>query len=106
MVRGTGHIAKKCSCKSKTRCPHGWTIRWHEGGTLRSKTFRDEVGPDGKVRYGSGKRLAEDFAIARLRDERAGERTFIDQAKGSALFTDYCAAWIERGRMPARRAAR
>jgi len=105
MIKGAGTIVKKCSCTAKTRCEHGWTLRFWDAGRQREKTFRDALGPDGKVRLGSGKKLAEDFAVKLAHDKRAGDRTYDDRARGDILFAEYAATWIAARRAPSTRSA-
>lgn len=103
-----GTVLKKCQCASKTRCPHGWTLRYWDPtastksgskGALRERTFRDTPG-----KPGSGKRLAEDFALKLAVGKREGDITFADKTKGAIKFTDYAGTWIEAHKNPGTRA--
>jgi integrase len=97
-INGSGTILKKCECGNKTRCAHGWTLRYWADGKQRERSFRDTIGADGKVKYGSGKKLAEDFQLKLAHDKRAGDVTFADTSKGEVMFLPYCLEWIEHSR--------
>ena len=79
MMRGSGSILKKCSCKNKNSCPHGWTLRWWDKGQ-HELTF-------------STKKLAMDKQADIWRSKRAGEETF--STGGKTPFTEYLTGWIE-----------
>ena len=91
--RGSGSIVKKCDCPSKTRCAHGWTLRYWLDSKQREKTFRDTPG-----KPGSGKKLAEDFALKLATGKREGDTTFADKSKSAVRFTDYAGQWIDAHR--------
>jgi integrase len=95
-INGQGTILKKCGCKNKARCEHGWTLRYWVDGKQREKTFRDTIGADNKVRYGSGKQLAQDFQAKLYAGKRAGDVSFADTKPGDVPFIKYCEAWIAR----------
>jgi hypothetical protein len=99
-----GTILKKCQCASKTRCPHGWTLRYWDPtastksgskGALRERTFRDAPG-----KPGSGKKLAEDFTLKLAVGKRECDITFADKSKGAVRFVDYAAEWIDSHKNP------
>ena len=103
-----GTILKKCQCASKTRCPHGWTLRYWDPsastksgskGALRERTFRDTPG-----KAGSGRKLAEDFALKLAVGKREGDVSFADRSKSAIRFTDYAGQWIDGHHNPATRA--
>jgi integrase len=95
-IQGSGTVTKKCDCPVKTKCAHGWTLRYWLDGKQREKTFRDQIDPaTGKVRPGSGKKLAEDFALKLATGKREGDTTFADKAKAAIPFAEYCLEWIE-----------
>jgi integrase len=84
-----GTVLKKCDCPSKSRCAHGWTLRYWADGRQRERTFRDTPG-----KLGSGKKLAEDFALKLAVGKREGDVTFADKSKGAVRFTEYAEQWI------------
>jgi integrase len=90
-IKGSGTVLKKCSCPSKTRCPHGWTLRYWADGKQRERTFSDTPG-----KPGSGKGLAEDFALKLSVGKREGDITFADKTKGAVPFIEYAGQWIDR----------
>jgi hypothetical protein len=94
--QGTGTIFKGCDCENKARRRHGWTLRYWADRKQTNRTFRDTIGPDNKVRYGSGKKLAEDFQVKLLHGKRAGDVSFADTKQGDVPFIEYCEAWIAR----------
>jgi integrase len=94
MASRQGTIVKKCKCANKTRCPHKWTLRYWADGRQRERSFADELDAGGRPRYGSGKRLAEDFRLKVAHDKRA--RIFVDPKLGSERFADACETWISR----------
>jgi len=102
-AHGAGKILKACKCANQARCRHGWTLRYWADGKQTNKTFRDTLGPDHKVRYGSGKALAEDFQAKLLAGKRAGDVSFTDTKSGDVPFLPYCEAWIARRQAPGTR---
>src|SRR5487761_106055 len=94
MRQRQGTILKKCQCASQDRCSHKWTLRYWADGRQREASFADELDSQGRPRYGSGKRLAQDAQLKIAHDKRA--RVFIDPKLGSARFRDECEKWISR----------
>lgn len=94
MPQRQGTVLKKCSCADQQRCSHKWTLRYWANGRQREISFADEVDGQGRVRYGSGKRLARDAQLKVAHDKRA--QVFIDPKLGSARFRDECEIWIRR----------
>lgn len=90
-IKGSGTVLKKCTCTTKKTCPHGWTLRYWADGKQREKTFRDTPG-----KPGSGKGLAQDFALKLSVGKREGDITFADKSKGVVAFVTYAGEWIER----------
>jgi integrase len=99
-AHGAGKVLKTCKCANQARCRHGWTLRYWADGHQTNKTFRDALGPDHKVQYGSGKTLAEDFQAKLLAAKRAGDVSFADTKGGDTPFVAYCEAWIARRTAP------
>lgn len=93
---GTGVVLKKCDCKVKRTCAHGWTLRYYIDGKQKEQTFKDTVDSSGHRQYGSGKQLAQDAAAAMYRGKRAGDETFADKKLGEIPFIEYCQEWINR----------
>lgn len=100
---GTGTVLKKCDCKVKRTCPHGWTLRYYLDGKQKEQTFRDTLDGSGKRVYGSGQQLAKDAAAAMFRAKRASDETFADKKLAEVPFLPYCEEWIGR-RSPSTRA--
>ena len=94
MSQRQGTILKKCKCANQDRCSHKWTLRYWADGRQREASFADELDGQGRPRYGSGKRLAQDAQLKIAHDKRA--RVFIDPKLGSARFRDECEKWITR----------
>jgi hypothetical protein len=94
MSQRQGTILKKCKCANPERCSHKWTLRYWADGRQREASFADELDGQGRPRYGSGKRLAQDAQLKIAHDKRA--RVFIDPKLGSAKFRDECEKWITR----------
>jgi hypothetical protein len=106
-VNRSGTISKKCGkvdhrpdsnqgCASSAcqhtygnpdRCPHAWTLRYWVNGKQVEKSFRDRKHPNtGRVDYGSGKKLAQDWQLQLAVDKRSGDITFADHGKtGTAI---------------------
>jgi integrase len=94
MSQRQGTILKKCKCANQDRCSHKWTLRYWADGRQREASFADKLDGQGRPRYGSGKRLAQDAQLKIAHDKRA--RVFIDPKLGSAKFRDECEKWITR----------
>jgi len=94
MVQRQGTILKKCQCARQETCGHKWTLRFWADGRQRELSFADELDGNGRPRYGSGRRLAQDAQLKIAHDKRA--RVFIDPKLGTARFGDECEKWISR----------
>jgi hypothetical protein len=101
-VNRTGVIFKKCDlsnhrpetvnqCSSGTcqhtcppgtieKCKHAWTLRYWVNGKQREKSFKDEI-RNGRVNYGSGRKLAQDFQLKLTVDKRSGDVTFAQHGR-------------------------
>src|ERR1700761_3665770 len=101
-VNRTGVIFKKCDlsnhrpetvnqCSSGTcqhtcppdtieKCKHAWTLRYWVNGKQREKSFKDEI-RNGRVNYGSGRKLAQDFQLELTVDKRSGDVTFAQHGR-------------------------
>lgn len=65
------------TCKPDTieKCKHAWTLRYWVNGRQAEKSFRDKI-RNGRVVYGSGRKLAQDFQLKLTVDKRSGDITF------------------------------
>ena len=117
-VSRTGTIFKKCdrsnhkpdsnkncaagacqhTCDKPDRCSHAWTLRYWVSGRQSEKSFKDTTHPStGRVNYGSGKKLAQDFQLKLTVDKRSGDVVFADHAKsGKRNFGEAVEAYISR----------
>lgn len=117
-VNRTGTIFKKCdtsnhkpnsnsrcasgtcqhTCPNVEKCPHAWTLRYSVNGKQVEKSFKDTRNPTtGRVNYGSGRKLAQDFQLKLTVDKRSGDVTFADHSRTSkANFGSLVEAFISR----------
>jgi integrase len=115
-VNRTGTVFKKCdrsnhkpetnkgcaagtcqhSCDKPDRCPHAWTLRYWVNSKQVEKSFKDSVNENtGRVNYGSGKKLAQDFQLKLTVGKRAGDVVFADHSKsGKQNFAEAVEALI------------
>jgi hypothetical protein len=117
-VNRTGVIFKKCdmsnhrpetvrlcaagtcqhTCEPDTieKCKHAWTLRYWVNGRQAEKSFRDEI-RNGRVVYGSGRKLAQDFQLKLTVDKRSGDITFADHGRsGKQSFGEAAGSFISR----------
>ena len=117
-VNRTGVIFKKCdtsnhrpetvrlcaagtcqhTCKSDTieKCKHAWTLRYWVNGRQAEKSFRDEI-RNGRVVYGSGRKLAQDSQLRLTVDKRSGDITFASHGRtGKQNFGEAAETFISR----------
>ena len=117
-VNRTGVILKKCdmsnhrpetvrlcaagtcqhTCKPDAieKCKHAWTLRYWVNGRQAEKSFRDEI-RNGRVVYGSGRKLAQDFQLKLTVDKRSGDITFADHGRsGKQSFAEAAESFISR----------
>ena len=117
-VSRTGTIFKKCdrsnhkpdsnkccaasicqhTCDDPERCAHAWTLRYWVNGKQVEKSFKDDEHPTtGRVNYGSGKKLAQDWQLKTTVDKRSGDITFADHGKsGKQNFGEAAESFISR----------
>jgi hypothetical protein len=83
-LKGTGTIFKKCdmsnhrpetvkrcasatcqhTCDNPEKCSHAWTVRYSANGRQGERSFKDKVNAStGRVDYGSGRKLIQDFQL-------------------------------------------
>jgi hypothetical protein len=81
--------------------PHAWTLRYWVNGKQVEKSFRDKKHPTtGRVDYGSGKQLAQDWQLKLTVDKRSGDITFAEHGKtGRQNFGEACEQFIARMRV-------
>ena len=115
-VNGSGTIFKKCdrsnhrpdsnkgcasstcqhTCDNPERCAHAWTLRYWVNGKQVEKSFKDEI-RNGRVSYGSGRKLAQDFQLKLTVDKRSGDITFASHGRtGRQNFAEAAEAFISR----------
>ena len=117
-VNRTGVIFKKCdlsnhkpdinkncaagtcqhTCDKPDRCAHAWTLRSWGNGAQREKSIKDTVNENtGRVNYGSGKKLAQDFQLKLTVGKRAGDVVFADHRRsGKQNLGEAVEAYISR----------
>lgn len=116
-VERAGVILKKCdrkNCRPQTNkacaagtcqhtcdkiktCPHAWTLRHWVNGKQREQSFKDRIGDNDRVVFGSGEKFAKDARLKLAYGKREQGRTFIDHSRaGRENFGDACSEWIER----------
>ena len=66
MAQLQGKILKKCGCADQERCGHKWTLRYWANDRQREGSFADVVDGTGRVRFGSGRKLAQDGNQSRV----------------------------------------
>ena len=76
-------VFKGCGCANRSRCRHGWRVRWREPG-----------GRAGRVRQAAfpTKRQADAFAHRIEADKNSG--TYIDPQRGRIPFNRYAEIWL------------
>ncbi len=91
-----GTCQHTCEPGAIERCPHAWTLRYWVNDRQVEKSFKDEV-RGGRVIYGSGKKLAQDFQLQTTVDKRAGDITFADHGRTAKQnFGEACEAYVSR----------
>jgi hypothetical protein len=95
---GCASSACQHTCDNPNRCAHAWTLRYWVNGKQVEKSFRDKKHPStGRVDYGSGKKLAQDWQLRLTVDKRSGDITFADHGKtGKQNFGEACEQFIAR----------
>ncbi len=94
MAQRQGKILKKCECANQERCSHKWTLRYWADGRQREVSFADALDGNGRVRYGSGRKLAQDAQLKIAHDKRA--QVFVDPKLGTGRFGAECERFIAR----------
>jgi hypothetical protein len=60
-----------CPLDTIEKCEHAWTLRYWVSGRQAEKSFRDSI-RNGRVVYGSGRKLAQDFQLRLTVEKRSG----------------------------------
>ena len=93
-------VAGTCqhTCDRPEKCPHAWTLRYTLNGKQLEKSFKDQVNEStGRVNYGSGRKLAQDWQVKTTIDKRSGDVVFADHGKaGKQSFGEAAEAYIAR----------
>lgn len=78
------------------KCKHAWTLRYRVNGKQLEKSFKDEI-RNGRVGYGSGRKLAQDFQLELTVDKRSGDITFAQHGRtGRQNFGEAAESFISR----------
>lgn len=92
----SGTCQHTCPSDSIEKCRHAWTLRYWVNGKQLEKSFMDEI-RSGRVRYGSGRKLAEDFQLKLIVDKRSGDITFARHGRaGKENFGEAAESFISR----------
>jgi integrase len=86
------------TCKPDTieKCKHAWTLRCWVNGKQLEKSFKD-VMRNGRIVYGSGRKLAQDFQLKLTVDKRSGDITFAHHGRtGKQNFGEAAETFISR----------
>jgi hypothetical protein len=65
------------TCTDPDRCPHAGTLRYSVNGKQKEQSFRDDMDERKRVKYGTGKRKAQDAQLELTRGKRAEGQTYI-----------------------------
>jgi integrase len=85
-----------CPANTIEKCPHAWTLRYWVNGRQVEKSFKDEI-RNGRVAYGSGRKLAADFQLKLTVDKRSGDVTFTPHGRtGTQNFGEAAETFISR----------
>jgi integrase len=82
------------TCAAPDRCPHAWTLRYSVNGKQKEESFPDDMDDKKRVRYGTGKRKAQDAQLELTRGKRAEGQTYIAPTGGKDNFGEACEAFI------------
>ncbi len=92
----SGICQHTCPPGDVEKCKHAWTLRYWVNGKQLEKSFRDEL-RNGRVVYGSGRKLAQDFQLKLTVDKRSGDVTFAQHGRtGRENFGEAAEAFISR----------
>ena len=92
----SGTCQHTCPPAAAEKCKHAWTLRYWVNGKQVEKSFKDEI-RNGRVSYGSGRKLAQDFQLKLTVDKRSGDVTFASHGRtGRQNFAEAAEAFISR----------
>ena len=92
----SGTCQHTCPSDTMEKCKHAWTLRYWVNGKQLEKSFKDEI-RNGRVSYGSGRKLAQDFQLKLTVDKRSGDITFASHGRtGKQNFAEAAEAFISR----------
>jgi hypothetical protein len=92
----SGTCKHTCPAGAVEKCKHARTLRYWVNGKQLEKSFKDEI-RNGRVSYGSGRRLAQDFQLKLTVDKRSGDITFASHGRtGRQNFAEAAEAFISR----------
>jgi hypothetical protein len=91
-----GTCQHTCKPDITEKCKHARTLRYGVNGRQIEKSFRDEI-RNGRVGYGSGRKLAQDFQLKLTVDKRSSDITFADHGRsGKQSFWEAAESLISR----------
>ena len=91
-----GTCQHTCPPDTIEKCRHAWTLRYWVNGRQAEKSFRDSF-RNGRVVYGSGRKLAQDFQLKLTVDKRSGDVTFASHGRsGRQNFGEAAESFISR----------
>ena len=68
----SGTCQHTCESSKVEKCQHAWTLRYWVNGKQLEKSFKDTAhATTGRVSYGSGKKIAQDFQLKLTVGKRA-----------------------------------
>src|SRR5580704_11128539 len=92
----SGTCQHTCPADDVEKCRHAWTLRYWVNGKQLEKSFKDSI-RNGRVSYGSGRKLAQDFQLKLAVDKRSGDVTFASHGRtGRQNFDETAEAYISR----------
>ena len=93
-----GKCQHTCEAFQVQKCQHAWTLRYWVNGKQLEKSFKDTTNENtGRVTYGSGKKLAQDFQLKLTFGKRSGDIVFADHGRsGKQNFGEAVEAYISR----------
>ena len=92
----SGTCQHTCPADDVEKCKHAWTLRYWVNGKQLEKSFKDEI-RNGRVSYGSGRKLAQDFQLKLTVDKRSGDITLGSHGRtGRQNFAEAAEAFIAR----------
>jgi integrase len=91
-----GTCQHTCKPDAIEKCTHAWTLRYWVNGRQLEKSFKDQM-RNGRVSYGTGRKLAQDFQLKLTVDKRSGDITFASHGRtGKQNFGEAAETFISR----------